>query len=85
MGLYLYAYPPIPLLERTLIKIREEQAEEAIVITPCWPRRPWYHFLLQMACKIPLLLPCRWDLLSQLLPDKGILYHTDLETLQLTV
>ena len=33
-GLYLYAYPPIPLLERTLIKIREDQAQEANVITP---------------------------------------------------
>ena len=29
--LHLYAYPPIPLLERTLIKIREDQVEEAIV------------------------------------------------------
>ena len=35
-GLSLYACPPIPLLERTLIKIREDQAEEAIVITSCY-------------------------------------------------
>ena len=33
-GLSLYAYPPIRLLERTLIKIRKDQAEEAVVITP---------------------------------------------------
>ena len=83
-GLYLYTYPPIPLLERTLIKIREEQAEEAIAVAPCWPRRSWYHLLLQMACEIPLLLPRRQDLMSQYLPDKGTLYHTDLETIQLT-
>jgi len=83
-GLYIYAFPPIPLLERTLIKIREDQAEEAIVLAPRWPRRSWYHLLLQMACEIPLLLPRRRDLLSQHLPDKGVLYHTDLETLQLT-
>ena len=34
MRMYIYAYPPIPLLARTLIKIWEDQAEEAIVITP---------------------------------------------------
>ena len=33
-GLSLYTYPLILLLERTLIKIRKDQAEEAIVITP---------------------------------------------------
>ena len=82
--LSLYTYPPIPLLERTLIKIREDQAEEAIVITPCWPRRSWYHLLHQMMCEIPLLLSHKRDLLSQCLTNKGMLYHTDLETLQLT-
>ena len=57
--LSVYGYPPIPLLERTLIKIREDQAEEAIVIAPQWPRRSWYHLLLQMTCEIPLLFT-RW-------------------------
>ena len=56
-----------------------DQAQEAIVIAPRWPRRFWYH-LLQMMCEIPLLLPHRQDLLSHL-ADKGVLYHTDLETL----
>ena len=83
-GLYLFAYPPIPLLEKTLIKIREDQADEVIVIAPSWPRRSWYHLLLQMACEIPFRLLCRNNLLSQHLPDKGMLYHTDLVTLQLT-
>ena len=32
----------------------------------------------------PLLLPRRRDLMSQHLPDKGVLYHTNLETIQLT-
>ena len=49
---------------------------------PCWLRRSWYQLLLQMACKIPLLLPRRQDLLSQRLPDKDMLYHTDLEIFQ---
>ena len=84
-GLSLYTFPPIPLLQKTLVKIREDQAaDEVIIITPSWPRRSWYH-LLQMACKIPLLLPCRRNLLSQCQPDKGTLYHTNLQTLRLTV
>ena len=33
-GLSIFACPPIPLLEKTLIKIREDQVEEVIVITP---------------------------------------------------
>ena len=82
-GLSLYAFPPIPLLEKTLIKIREDQVEEVTVIAPSWLRRSWYHILLQMTCEIPLLLTCRRSLFSQCLPDKGVLYHTDLETLQL--
>ena len=35
-----------------------------------------------MVCEIPFQLPCRNDLLSQHLPSKGVLYHTDLVTLQ---
>ena len=83
-GLYVYAYPPFPLLERTLINIREDQAAEAILLAPLLPRMSWYHHLLQMACKTPLLLPRRRDLMLQHLPNKGVLYHTKLETIQLT-
>ena len=83
IGLSLFAFPLIHMLERTLIKIREDQVEEVTVIAPCYLRRSWYHLLLQMTFEIPLLLPHRWDLLSQSLPDKGVLYHTDLATLHL--
>ena len=38
-GLSLYAFHPIPLLERTMIKIREDQVDEVIVISPSWLRR----------------------------------------------
>ena len=41
-GLSLYAFTPIPLLERTLVKIREDQADTVIVIAPSWPRLPVY-------------------------------------------
>ena len=36
-----------------------------------------------MACEIPFRLPRRRELLSQCLANKGVLYHTNLDTLQL--
>ena len=83
-GLSLYAFPLIPLLEKVLVKISDNQVEEVIIITPSWQRRSRY-FLLQMACEIPLLLPSRRDLRSQYLYNKGMLFHTDLKTHRFTV
>ena len=74
--LSLYIFPLLSVLKKMLVKIKEDQEDEFIVITPSCLRRSWYHFLLQMAYEIPLLLPCRRDILSQHLPDKGTLYHT---------
>ena len=82
-GLSLYAFPPFPLLARTLAKIRADEVEEVIVIAPTWPRRSWYTLLLQMACEIPCLLPINMDLLSQSLQEKGTLFHSDLKTFRL--
>ena len=42
---------------------------------------PGTTFSSQMTCEIPLLLTRRRNLLSQCLPDKGVLYYTDLDTL----
>jgi len=82
-GLSLYVFPPFPLLQKVLLKIREDRPEAVILITPTWPRRSWYHLLLQMACEVPLLLSIKMDLLSQRLAQKGTLYHSDLKTLKL--
>ena len=46
-GMFLYTFPPIPLIERTLINIREDQMEVVVLIALSWPRRSWYHLLLQ--------------------------------------
>ena len=82
-GLSLYAFPPFLLLPKTLVKIWADEAEEVIVIALTWPRRSLYVLLLQMACKIPCLLPLNMDLLSRLMLAKGMLYHSDLKTLRL--
>ena len=82
-GWFVYAFPPINLILRTLTKIREDQTE-AIVLVPHWPRQSWFNLLLQMATETPVMFHPQSDLLSQVLQDKGTLYHPDLRTLSLT-
>ena len=82
-GWYVYAYPPINLIPRVLTKIQQDEVE-AIVVLPDWPRRGWFNLLLPMAVEQPVKLPIQMDLLSQRLQDKGVLYHPDLQMLQLT-
>ena len=78
-GLHVYAFPPTNLLLRTIIKFREDQVEEAILVAPNWPRKPWYELLLPMACEQPISLRQELGLLSQKLA-KGTLFHPDLRT-----
>jgi len=82
-GLYIYAFPPFALLQRVLLKIKGDHPEAVVLIAPTWPRRSWFHLLLQMACEVPLLLPLKLGLLSQILPQKGTLFHPDLKSLRL--
>ena len=82
-GWSVYAFPPINLIMRTLLKVRDEKVEEAILVVPYWPRKPWFPLLLQMAVDRPVLFRKRIDLLSQKLAGAGVLYHQDLATLRL--
>ena len=43
-----YIYPPTSLALRSLSKIAREEAD-AIIILPLWPRRGWFHLLIQLA------------------------------------
>jgi hypothetical protein len=70
-GMYAYAFPPIPILPKVVQKVLRDRPE-LILITPCWPARPWFAQLLQLIVDDPRKLPLRLDLLSQ---DKGRLYH----------
>ena len=82
IGLSLFTYPPIPCLEKTLIKIMEDQVEEVIVIALSWPRRSWYHLLIQIVCEIPFRIPMSMGS-PVTTPARQGCAHTDLETLQL--
>uniref|UniRef100_A0A803J9S3 Core-binding (CB) domain-containing protein n=1 Tax=Xenopus tropicalis TaxID=8364 RepID=A0A803J9S3_XENTR len=51
-----YAFPPIPLIPRLLLKIRRERIP-TILIAPWWPRRAWFAELIQMSAEQPWTLP----------------------------
>ena len=82
-GWKIYAFPPISQIQRVLIKIRDEGVEDAIVLVPHWPRRPWFSLLLTMAVEQPVRFRIQPDLLTQTLTSKGKLYHPDLGRLSL--
>ncbi|XP_078239272.1 uncharacterized protein LOC140705553 [Pogona vitticeps] len=53
----LYLFPPIPIIQRALIRTLQMEAE-VILIAPWWPRQPWFSMLLQSATdkmKLPLI------------------------------
>ncbi|XP_061480325.1 uncharacterized protein LOC133383498 isoform X1 [Rhineura floridana] len=74
----LYAFPPIPLLAKTLRKARIERAQ-LVLVAPFWPRRPWFSDLLAMSMMDSWTLPVTPDLLSQ-----GPVLHQDPTWLNLT-
>ena len=83
-GRFVYAFPPINLILKTLLKVRADKVQDVIMVTPHWPKRQWFPLLLQMESEPPLRLRFKIDLLHQKLADRGVLYHPDLETLGLT-
>ncbi|KAG8536531.1 hypothetical protein GDO81_026159 [Engystomops pustulosus] len=72
-----YAFPPFPLISRTLQKIQSSQTT-VILVAPFWPKKPWFPLLLKLAISGPIFLPCRRDLLHQ-----GPLLHPDPKFLNL--
>lgn len=44
----LYLFPPLPLVLRTVLKIRRDHSN-CILVAPWWPRQPWFPILLNMA------------------------------------
>ncbi len=66
------------------LKIRHKRVEEAIIILPFWPRRPWFNLLPSMASAQPIKFPLRKDLLNQHLADIRMVFHPPLRMLHLT-
>ena len=64
-GRSMYMFPPFPLLNKVIQKLRSSPAAEVVLIAPWWPSQSWFPHLLTLCVEHPLVLPYRQDLLSQ--------------------
>lgn len=77
-GLYGYAFPPSPLVGRTLRKALKDRCS-LIIIAPWWPGQHWFPLLKQCAVEAPVVLTTEGALLKgpsgelHPLEDKGSL------------
>ena len=78
-NLWVYAFPPSPLLREVLDKVSREPCE-MILVAPLWPTSEWFPDLLQLIVDHPRALPLRPDLLRQPVSRKT---HGSLEALRL--
>ena len=77
-NLQAYAFPPIAIIRRVLVKLRSSKNCVLTLIAPFWPQREWFPDLLELLSDIPITLSSRKDLLRQ--PH----FHQNLPMLQLT-
>ena len=78
-NLWGYAFPPQPILNKVLQKVRTSKCR-LILIASAWAQQPYYPDLLELSVRPPFRLPPLQDLLSQ--PLSGVL-HQQPEVLQL--
>ena len=64
-GRSMYMFPPFPLINKVMQKLRSTQVAEVILVAPWWPSQSWFPHLLHLNVEHPLVLPYRRDLLSQ--------------------
>jgi hypothetical protein len=60
-----YAFPPFPLIQATLEKVRLDPTMTLTLVAPKWPVKAWFPLLLSLLVEQPLVLPDCPDILSQ--------------------
>ena len=80
-SLQAYAFPPIAIIRRVLLKLRASHYCDLTLIAPFWPQREWFPDLLELLSDIPIELPKRQDLLRQ---PHFHRFHENLPMLRLT-
>ena len=80
-NLQAYAFPPIAIIKRVLLKLRASHNCDLTLIAPFWPQREWFPDLLELLSDIPIELPKRRDLLRQ---PHFHRFHENLQMLRLT-
>ena len=56
-NLQAYAFPPIAIITRVLLKLRASHICDLTLIAPFWPQREWFPALLDLLSDIPIELP----------------------------
>ena len=64
-GKSMYMFPPFPLVNKVIQKLRSTQVAEVILTAPWWPKESWFLHLLHLCVDHPLFFPYCRDLLSQ--------------------
>ena len=80
-NLQAYAFPPIAIIRRVLVKLRSSRNCELTLVTLFWPQREWFPDLLELLSDVPITLSGRKDLLRQ---PHFHRFHQNLPMLQLT-
>ena len=80
-NLQAYAFPPIAIIKRVLLKLSLSHNCDLTLITPFWLQREWFPDLLELLSDTPVELPKRRDLLQQPLFNR---FHEYLPVLRLT-
>ncbi len=78
-NLWMYAFPPIPLLPEVLQRVMSTQCD-VVLIAPQWPTQSWYTTLLELSVDHPRQLPQIQKLLKQ--PGSDV-FHYDPSILNL--
>ena len=76
-----YAFPPIAIIRRVLLKLKSSKNCELTLIAPFWPQRDWFPDLLELLSDVPITLSGRRDLLRQ---PHFHRFHQNLPMLRLT-
>ena len=61
-NLQAYAFPPIAIIRRVLVKLRSSKNCVLTLIAPFWPQREWFPDLLELLSDVPITLSSRKDL-----------------------
>ncbi len=70
-GVEAYAFPPFPLVAKSLEKIAKAENCSVILIAPKWPSQRWFPLLLSLLYDRPRQLPA-WD---RIVSQPGFPYH----------
>ena len=76
-----YAFPPIAIIRRVLLKLRSSRNCKLTLIAPFWPQKDWFPDLLELLSDVPITLSDRRDLLRQ---PHFHWFHQNLPMLRLT-